>query len=100
MSIKMDDEYYYDYGWVWEDNKGKAYMSVAADLNYRVIKYHKDGRMDYMTDPMPRDEAIEKLKQIKLLDPTGQQDWVNDWKERKQEIYETMNDYSRAKGRL
>jgi hypothetical protein len=94
------DDYYYDYGWLWEDNKDKAYRSVSADLHYRVIKYYKDGRMDNMTDPIPRDDAVEKLKQIKLLDPIGQQDWVDDWKERKQEMYETGNDYLRAKGRL
>lgn len=97
----MSDEYFYDYGWVWEDNIGKAYRSVSADLLYRVIKYYKKGgRMDYMTDPMSRDDAIERLHQINLLDPQGQQDWVEDWKQEQQDRKEIMNDYLRAKGRL
>ena len=94
------DEYFYDYGWLWEDNKDKAYRSIAADLNYRVVKYYKDGRMDNMTDPIPRDDAIERLKHIKLLDPIGQDDWVEEWKEEQRERKAVMNDYLRAKGRL
>ena len=97
----MDDEYFYDYGWLWEDNKGKAYRSVNADLLYRVIKYYKKGgRTDYMTDPIPRDDAIERLHQIKLLDPVGQGDWVDEWKQEQQDRKEITNDYLRAKGRL
>jgi hypothetical protein len=97
----MDDEYFYDYGWLFEDNRGKAFRSVAADLNYRVIKYYKKGgRMDNMTDPMPRDDAIERLKQIQLLDPIGQQDWVDEWKQEQRDRKEIERDYLRAKGRL
>lgn len=95
------DEYFYDWGWLFEDNKGKAFRSVTADLNYRVIKYYKKGgRMENMTDPMPREEAIERCKQIQLLDPQGQQDWVEEWKQEQQDRKEIMNDYLRAKGRL
>ena len=97
----MDDEYYYDYGWLFEDNKEKAFKYPAADMNYRVIKYYKKGgRMENMTELMPRDEAIERLKQIKLLDPQGQQDWVDEWKQEQQDMKEIRNDYLRAKGRL
>jgi hypothetical protein len=98
----MSDEYFYDFGWHYEDNKEIAYRRNANDnLLYRVIKYYKKGgRMDNMTDPMPRDEAIERLHQIQLLDPTGQQDWVDDWKQEQQDRKEIMNDYLRAKGRL
>ena len=97
----MSDEYFYDYGWHYEDNKGKAYRSVNADLLYRVIKYYKKGgRMENVTDPMSRDDALERLKQIQLLDPIGQQDWVEDWKQEQRDRQEIMNDYLRAKGRL
>jgi len=94
------DEYYYDYGWLFEDNKKTAYRTGAKNLYYRVIKYYKDGRMENMTDTVSRDDAIERLKQIKLLDPTGQQNWVDDWEQEKQDKQCSMNDYLRAKGRL
>jgi len=96
----MSDEYYYDYGWLFEDNKETAFVKKAKDLRFRVIKYYKDGRMENMTDAMPRDEAIEKLRQIKLLDPVGQQNWVDDWEQEKQDRQCSTNDYLRAKGRL
>jgi len=96
----MSDDYFYDYGWHYEDNKGKAYRSVNADLLYRVVKYYKNGSMENVTDPMSRDEAIEKLKQIQLLDPVGQMDWVERWHEAEQERQEQRNAYLTAKGRL
>ena len=94
------DEYYYDYGWLWEDNKERAYRRNGGELLYRVFKYYKNGRVDNITDPIPRDDAEERCRQVKLLDPVGQQDWVDDWKERAQEMKEIRNEYLRAKGRL
>ena len=94
------DEYYYDYGWLWEDNKERAYRRNAGELLYRVFKYYKNGRVDNITDPIPRDDAEERCRQVKLLDPVGQQDWVDDWKERAQEMKEIRNEYLTAKGRL
>ena len=93
-------DYYYDYGWLFEDNKKTAFVKEAKHLHYRVIKYHKDGRMENMSDVMSRDEAIDKLRQIKLLDPTGQQNWVDDWEREKQDIRCSTNDYLKAKGKL
>ena len=94
------DEYYYDYGWLWEDNKEREYRRNAGELLYRVFKYYKNGRVDNITDPIPRDDAEERCRQVKLLDPVGQQDWVDDWKERAQEMKEIRNEYLTAKGRL
>lgn len=94
------DEYYYDYGWIWGDNKEQAYKTSAKNLRYRVIKYHRTKDMELMTEPMPMEEAIEKLKQIKLLDPVGQQDWVEAWEEEKRERQGAMYSYLQSKGRL
>ena len=94
------DEYYYDYGWLWEDNKDTAYRYNMTNQNYRVFKHYKDGRMESVTDTMPREEAIERLHQIKLLDPVGQGDWVDEWKQEQRDRKEITNDYLRAKGRL
>lgn len=95
-------EYYYDYGWQYEDNIGTAYRSGAVNKNYRVYKMHRDGRCEAMTDIMPRDEAITKLNQILLLDPVGQRDWL--WREKMQEERRersaATSSYLRAKGRL
>jgi Mg/Co/Ni transporter MgtE len=96
----MMDEYFYDYGWLWEDNKDTAYRLREKNKHYRVFKNYKDGRTENVTDPMSRDEAIERLKQIHLLDPVGQVDWVEEWKQEQQDRKEIMNDYLRAKGRL
>lgn len=93
-------EYFYGFAWLYEDNKETAYRTGRTNLHYRVLKYYKDGRIENMTDVMPREEAIEKLHQIKLLDPMGQQDWVDDWEQEKQDRQCSMNDYLRAKGRL
>jgi hypothetical protein len=56
--------------------------------------------MDTVTDPTSRDDAIAKLKQIKLLDPIGQEDWVEEWKQEQRDRKAITNDYLRAKGRL
>jgi len=97
----VSDDYYYDYGWLWEDNKEIAYRrNATGSLLYRVIKHYKDGRVENVTDPISRDEAEQRYRQIKLLDPVGQQDWVDDWKERAQEMQEIRNEYLQAKGRL
>lgn len=93
-------EYFYDYGWAWEDNKEQAYRTSPKNLLHRVVKYHKNGSVENVTDPMTRDEAIEKLKQILLLDPVGQQDWVEKWHDAERERQEQRNDYLQAKGRL
>jgi hypothetical protein len=53
-----------------------------------------------VTDVMPKEEAIEKLKQIQLLDPIGQMDWVDRWHEAEQERQAQRNEYLTAKGRL
>lgn len=94
------DEYFYDYGWLFEDNMATAYKVGMQNKYYRVFKNHKDGRTESVTDPMSRDDAIERLKQIHLLDPVGQVDWVEEWKQEQQDRKEVMNDYLRAKGRL
>jgi len=96
----MSDDYYYGYGWLWEDNKDTAYRYNMTNKNYRVFKNYKDGRVETITDIMTCDEAMEKLKQIHLLDPVGQVDWVEELNERRQERQAVMNDYLRAKGRL
>jgi hypothetical protein len=96
----VSDEYYYDYGWLVEDNKDTAYRSNMTNQNFRVFKNYKDGRIEPITDIMSRDDAMEKLKQIHLLDPVGQVDWVEELNERRQERQAVMNDYLRAKGRL
>ena len=96
----MSDEYFYDYGWLWEDNIKTAYGRGKVNEHYRVFKHYKDGRMESVTDTMPREEAIEKLHQIRLLDPVGQGDWVDEWKQEQQDRKEITNDYLRAKGRL
>lgn len=94
------DEYFYDWGWQFEDNMKTAYRRDAKNEHYRVFKHYKDGRMESVTDTMPREEAIERLHQIKLLDPVGQGDWVDEWKQEQQDRKEITNDYLRAKGRL
>ena len=94
------DEYFYDYGWLFEDNMATAYKVGIQNKYYRVFKHDKDGRMESVTDTMPREEAIERLHQIKLLDPVGQGDWVDEWKQEQQDRKEITNDYLRAKGRL
>jgi hypothetical protein len=94
------DEYFYDYGWLFEDNIGRALRVPVKDLLFRVVKHYRDGRMDTVTDPTSRDDAIAKLKQIKLLDPIGQEDWVEEWKQEQQDRKAITNDYLRAKGRL
>jgi len=94
------NDYFYDYGWEYADNKELAYRTSPKNLLHRVVKYYKDGRCEAMTDPMTRDEAIEKLKQIQLLDPVGQQDWVEKWHDAERERQEQRNDYLNAKGRI
>ena len=96
----MSDEYYYDYGWEYADNKETAYRPTMTNKNYRVFKYYKDGHRETLTDVIPREEAIDKLKQIHLLDPVGQTDWVEEWKQEQRDRQVVMNDYLRAKGRL
>ena len=95
-------DYYYDFGWEYEDNKGTAYRSGAENKNYRVYKMHQNGRCEAMTDIMPRDEAITKLNQILLLDPAGQKDWLMAEKleELRNERNAATSSYLRAKGRL
>lgn len=93
-------DYFYDYGWEYEDNKDTAYKSGVQNKNYRVFKHYKDGRIEGVTEVMPREEAIEKCKQIQLLDPVGQMDWIDRWHEAEQERREQRNEYLRAKGRL
>ena len=94
------DEYFYDYGWQYEDNEATAYKTGVKNMNYRVFKYYRDGHIESVTDVMPREEAIEKCKQIQLLDPVGQMDWIDKWHEAEQERREQRNDYLQAKGRL
>lgn len=93
-------EYFYDWGWQYEDNKETAYKTGRVNQHYRVVKYYKDGRVELMTDPMPREEAIERCKQIQLLDPAGQTDWIDGLKEERKERQSVINDYLQAKGRL
>ena len=94
------NDYFYDFGWEYADNKETAYRTGMTNKNYRVFKYYKDGRMESVTDVMPKEEAIEKLKQIHLLDPVGQMDWVDDWHEAECERRAQRNDYLTAKGRI
>ena len=94
------DEYFYDYGWLFEDNMATAYKIGMQNEHYRVFKHYKDGRMESVTDTMPRDDAIERCKQIQLLDPVGQVDWIDKWHEAEQERIEQRNEYLQAKGRL
>jgi hypothetical protein len=96
----MDDEYFYDWGWQFEDNMKTAYRRGAENEHYRVFKHYKDGRTESVTDVMPKEEAIERCKQIKLLDPVGQMDWLDKWHEAQQERREQRNEYLQAKGRL
>ena len=96
----MSDDYFYDWGWQVEDNMKTAYRRDAKNEHYRVFKHHKDGRTESVTDTMPREEAIERCKQINLLDPRGQQDWLDKWHEREQERKAQRNEYLTAKGRL
>jgi hypothetical protein len=96
----MSDEYFYDYGWLFEDNIGTALKAPTKDLLFRVVKHYKDGRTESVTDPMSRDDAIERCKQINRIDPVGQQDWIEKWHEAEQERQAQRNDYLRAKGRI
>ena len=96
----MDDEYFYDWGWQFEDNMKTAYRRGAENEHYRVFKHYKDGRTESVTDVMPKEEAIERCKQIKLLDPVGQMDWLDKWHENEQERKAQRNEYLTAKGRL
>ena len=94
------DEYFYDWGWQVEDNMKTAYRKGVTNEHYRVFKHYKNGRAEAVTDTMPREEAIERCRQIKLLDPVGQQDWLDKWHEVEQERREQRNEYLQAKGRL
>ena len=93
-------DYFYDYGWLFEDNIETAYRTGMTNKNYRVVKHYKDGRTESVTDTMPKEEAIERCKQINLLDPRGQQDWLEKWHENEQERQAQRNEYLTAKGRL
>jgi hypothetical protein len=96
----MMSDYFYDYGWQYEDNKDTAYRTGKENRHYRVFKHYRDGRIEGVTEIMSRDDAIEMCKQIQLLDPVGQMDWVDDWHEAEQERLAQRNDYLTAKGRL
>ena len=96
----MSDDYFYDWGWLFEDNIETAYRTGMTNKNYRVVKHYKDGRTETVTDAMPKEEAIERCKQINLLDPRGQQDWLEKWHENEQERQAQRNEYLTAKGRL
>ncbi len=96
----MSDEYFYDWGWQIEDNMKTAYRKGVTNEHYRVFKHYKNGRAEAVTETMPREEAIERCRQIKLLDPVGQQDWLDKWHEVEQERREQRNEYLQAKGRL
>jgi hypothetical protein len=94
------DDYFYDWGWLFEDNIETAYRTNIPNKNYRVVKHYKDGRTESVTDVMPKEEAIERCKQIQLLDPVGQMDWLDKWHENEQERKAQRNEYLTAKGRL
>lgn len=96
----MSDEYFYYWGWQIEDNMKTAYRKGVTNEHYRVFKHYKNGRAEAVTDTMPREEAIERCRQIKLLDPVGQQDWLDKWHEVEQERREQRNEYLQTKGRL
>lgn len=93
-------EYFYDWGWQFEDNMKTAYRKGVTNEHYRVFKHYKDGRTEAVTDTMPREEAIKTCDQIKLLDPVGQMDWLDKWYENEQERKAQRNEYLQAKGRL
>ena len=93
-------DYFYDYGWQFEDNKATAFRRGATNEHYRVFKHYKDGRMEAVTEVMPKEEAVERCKQIQLLDPVGQLDWIDKWHEAEQERLAQRNEYLSAKGRL
>lgn len=94
------NDYFYDWGWQDEDNKDTAYRLREKNKHYRVFKHYKDGRFEGVTEVMSKEEAIERCKQIQLLDPVGQMDWLDRWHEAQQERREQRNEYLQAKGRL
>jgi hypothetical protein len=96
----MMDEYFYDWGWQIDDNLKTAFRKNVKNEHYRVFKHYKSGRTEAVTDTMSREEAIERCKQIDLLDPVGQVDWIDKWHEAEQERKEQRNNYLQAKGRL